>query len=175
MQRNEVDPLEDYKIELLKVYEKSQDSFEKQLSYISAGGLGLSMIFIEKIVKNVGLSNCKWLLALSWILLGSTLVINLISHSVSAKSTYKTLTDIEENNFDIEKVKRRIRSINILNNCSIFTLLMGILLLIVFVTINLYTMKYNTNEIEHPKPQTGQNPPPPPIVKPTQPNTPPKK
>ena len=160
------DNLKDYKKELIKVHEKSQESFEKQLSYISAGGLSLSMIFIDKVVKNIDQSNYKWLLALSWILLGITLVVNLISHSISAKNTYKTLEEIENDKFNYEEVIKRHKSGSRINDFCTYSLLIGILLLISFVTINLYM----THSIDHPKPETGQIPPPPPVVRPI-PNT----
>lgn len=138
MELDDIDKLKEYKAELLKVLEKSQESFEKQLSYISAGGLGLSMIFIEKVVKNVSHSECKWLLASSWIFLGITLIGNLISHLISARSTYRTLDDIQQNQFDYFQVRERTNFINRFNTVSVITLLVGILLLILFVTINLY-------------------------------------
>src|ERR1700731_2499004 len=103
------DPLKEYKTDLIKVLEKSQDNFEKQLSYISAGGLGLSMIFIDKIVKNVSHADFKWLLAGCWFFLGCTLVVNLISHLVSARYVYKNIDEIENDKYNSEKISQRTR------------------------------------------------------------------
>ncbi|WP_461449102.1 hypothetical protein [Mucilaginibacter sp.] len=175
MTKHEIEQLENYRTELVKTLEKSQDSFERQLSYIAAGGLGLSMIFIEKIVKNLNQAECKWILVVSWLLLALTLVVNLISHLLAAKSVYKTMEEINNNEFESEKSLKRDRFISKLNICSVGTLLLGVLSLILFVTINLYSMKNDTNDIKVPEPQTGQVPSPPPVINPVVPNTSPKK
>jgi quinol-cytochrome oxidoreductase complex cytochrome b subunit len=175
MTKEDKEKLKDYKAELIKVLEKSQEGFEKQLSYISAGALGLSMIFIEKVVKNINHANFKWLLAGSWFLLGLTLTANLISHLISARNMYKTLEDIENDKYEPEKVRRRTNNINKLNYATVVSLLFGILFLILFVTINLYSMSIKTNDVDQPKPQTGQVPPPPPVMSPSKPAIPPKK
>ena len=137
MEKEEIEQLANYKIELLKTHEKSQESFEKQLSYISAGALGLSMVFIEKVVKNVNQACYKWVLILSWIFLGLTLVVNLISHLLAAKYAYRTMDDIEHGLYDYDKAAKRNKFIILLNAFSVISLLIGILSLILFVTINL--------------------------------------
>lgn len=129
--------LQDYKLELKKVYEKSQDTFEKQLSFLSAGALGFSMFFVEKIVNDFNLSKCKWAIISSWLLLGGTLIINLVSHLLSARNNYKTILEIDNDSYDPEKVNKRIRTINRLNWITIFMLLFGILLFINFVLFNI--------------------------------------
>ncbi|MEO8794267.1 MAG: hypothetical protein ABI390_02310 [Daejeonella sp.] len=172
--------METYKLELIKIYEKSQDSFEKQLSYLSAGALGLSILFIEKTVTDISTSTFKFFLAGSWILLAITLVVNLISHSISARNSYKTINDIETDKYDSEKAEKRIKQVNKINNLTITTFLLGILALIIFVIINTMSDKIKTsnnsdltkgftsgpppNSYPAPAPQTGQNPTPPPSI-----------
>lgn len=70
--------LKEYKLEVKKVYEKSQETFEKQLSFLSAGALGFSMFFVEKIISEFALSSCKILIIISWFSLGITLVVNYV-------------------------------------------------------------------------------------------------
>lgn len=136
--------LEQYKIELLKVYDKSQENFEKQLSYISAGGLGLSMAFIDKIVKNITHSSCKILLPFSWTLLGLALIVNLMSHLISSRFTYNTINEIDnsingiaENSYNYKKAISRNKIISKINLSCIISLLLGVICLILFVTYNL--------------------------------------
>lgn len=129
--------LKEYKIEVKKVYEKSQETFEKQLSFLSAGALGFSMFFVEKIIADFSLSNCKFLIITSWFSLGITLVVNLISHHLSAQNNYKTLLEIDANKYDYKKVAIRIKFINIINWITIATLLIGILTFIIYILLNI--------------------------------------
>lgn len=129
--------LNDFKIEVKKYYEKSQETFEKQLSFISAGSLGFSMFFVEKIVEDFSKANCRLLIILSWLLLGLTLIINLISHLLSARNNYNTLKEINENAYDFHKANSRIKIINWLNWITIASLLFGILLFIIFILLNI--------------------------------------
>src|SRR5688500_4917696 len=89
---------DDYKKALYDIMGKSQDDFEKQLSFISAGALGLSLIFTEKIVKDISKADLKCLLVAGWILLAVTLFINLISHLLATLNCRKTLQEYHERN-----------------------------------------------------------------------------
>ena len=163
--------LQDYKTQLQSVYEKSQDAFEKQLSYLSGGSLGLSILFIEKVVTNIRLCNWKLALASSWVLLACTLLVNLISHFVSKRNVYKTIEEINSNTFDADVVTGRNNQVDKLNISTIISFSLGILLLIIFVCKNTMSEQINTPSQPDlqkgltgppaPKPQTGQVPPPP--------------
>ena len=56
---------------LKEVVLKSQDSFEKQLSYISAGSLSISMAFIKNVVGDLSNTIYEGFLIASWGLMGS--------------------------------------------------------------------------------------------------------
>lgn len=129
--------LEEYKIEVKKVYEKSQEAFEKQLSFLSAGTLGFSMLFVEKVVDDFNSSNCKLLIICSWLTLGLTLVINLISHHLSAQNNYKTLSEIDNEKYDPDIIHNRIKWINRINWTTILSLLLGVLLFIIYILLNI--------------------------------------
>ena len=131
------DELKEYKREVEKYYEKSQESFEKQLSFVSAGSLGFSMFFVEKIVEVFNKSHCKLIIIISWFLLGGTLIVNLISHLLSSRNNYKTLKEIQSNKYDFVKTTNRIKVINWLNWITIGSLLLGILLFIIYVLLNI--------------------------------------
>jgi hypothetical protein len=68
---------------LAKIKEKSEDDYEKNIVYISAGTLVLSLTFIEKIV-NLKDSSVIWVLISSWCFLAVTLLFNLVSHQLSS-------------------------------------------------------------------------------------------
>lgn len=126
----------EYEKQVFETLNKSQDDFEKQLSYISAGSLGLSMIFIEKIVT-LNNAHSKWLLITSWILLATTLFINLISHLVSSHYNYKILDDVQKRIDTKLSVVKFNCVINTLNLVTVITLILGMLFLIIFSSINI--------------------------------------
>lgn len=116
---------------------KSQDDFEKQLSYISAGALGVSMFFIEKVVKDISHAQCKWILIVSWSLLGFTLVGNLLSHFFCISFNYKTIEEIDSDAYDSIKAAKRNTYVKVINTSTVFSLVVGIIFLILFTAINL--------------------------------------
>lgn len=129
--------LQEYRTELVTLTHKSQDAFEKQLSYISAGSLALSIGFIKEIVKNIKTAENKCLLTIAWVLLAMTLLINLFSHITAARFHWKTIKEIDQNKYNQEKAIRRIQKLNLLNIISIIALVLGIFLFIIFVSSNL--------------------------------------
>jgi hypothetical protein len=131
------DSLKDYSNELRNLILKSHDSFEKQLNYISAGALGLSMIIVEKIVKDLSITKNNYLLILSWCFLGLTLISNLLSHVYSSRVHGKTLNEIQTESYSYNCALNRNKNINVWNIVSISFLLLGILLQLIFITINI--------------------------------------
>lgn len=178
--------LQVYKLELKLVYEKSQESFEKQLSYISAGALGFSILYIENVVKDVNKCQFKPLLIICWILLTLTLVVNLFSHYYSSTSNYKSIKEIDEDKYDSNKIDGRIKNVNLINVGTLVSFVLGILLLIIFIISNTMSKEIKTPSPDlqkgrtptsppvHPRPQTGQNPTAPPKGPTTQPSKPSK-
>ena len=129
--------LKEYKSELIKLIEKSQDAFEKQLSYISAGSLGISMAFIKNVVGDISSTHSKWVLIVGWILLGVTLLLNLLSHIVAFSNHSKTLDEINLGSYSQIKAIKRNNRLKVLNLWSIISLIAGILLVIIFVALNI--------------------------------------
>lgn len=128
-----------------RMIEKSGDDFERNLTYISAGSLGLSLTFIEKIVK-IEDSNYRLCLILGWIFLALTLFVNLISHLISRNLGEKSNEDLDkiivgsedyESKMDmINKIKRRNKLINWINYATMALLIVGISLIIIFISLN---------------------------------------
>lgn len=125
-----------YKEELITLLHKSQDTFEKQLSYISAGALGLSIAFLKDIIIEIGSSKFKWVISAGWILLIVCLLLNCLSHIWAAQSHNKTIGEITSGKYNSAIVERRNRTINRFNIGSVATMLLGILAIIIFITIN---------------------------------------
>ena len=129
--------IKNYSKELRTLIDKSQESFEKQLNYISAGALGLSMVIIEKIVKDLSQTCNNWILIMSWSFLGLTLFSNLVSHIYTSRIHAKTINEIEADKYDYQKATRRNKRITNWNLTSVLFLLLGILFQIIFISINI--------------------------------------
>jgi len=135
---------EEYRQALYIQKSKSDDHFEKAVTFITSGALGLTLTFHDKIVPA---ENATYviLIAIGWTLLVATLFVNLISHYQSSKSTddsideidrimdYKITYSIFHNNLN-----NRNKRIDNLNKASIFLLGSGLLLIIIYVSINLH-------------------------------------
>lgn len=130
------DDILEYKEELIKVLQKSQDTFETQLSYISAGALTLSMAFIKDIVKFSDATH-KGYIILGWIFLAITLLVNFISHNISATSINKTIDEINNHQYNDKKIKKRFEIIQKINWGTIGTLILGIACVILYASINI--------------------------------------
>lgn len=134
----------DNKSNINNTIDKSEDYFENKITYISAGALGLSFAFIEKIV-NIEIAVNKWLLIFGWVLLCITLLINLLSHLISKRYAYKIQDELdeldEENEAMIIGFNRSVRNRNfktdLLNLFSGIILISGILFIIIFASLNI--------------------------------------
>jgi hypothetical protein len=129
--------LRDFRKNNEETLQKSQDDFEKQLSFISAGTLGLSMFLIDKVVKDITIAHYKWSLIVSWSLLGLTLIINLFSHFLAIRFNYMNIEEIDCSQYDDLKSIKRNTIIKFINICTLSTLILGIVFLILFMSLNI--------------------------------------
>lgn len=117
---------------------KGEDDFEKNIVYISAGTLVLSLTFIEKIVGISGAVNL-WTLILSWCLLAFSLITNLISHLISIKFN-SNVESMVYNNIPPDTVNHKINKYNktmtFINWFSVGALIGGIIFLILYCSLN---------------------------------------
>lgn len=116
----------------------SEAEFEKKLTYISSGSLILSLTFIEKII-NIEKSIGVWLLISGWGLLCLTLIVNLFSHLVAKKhirSAQKDIYNELEFKEKVKKIEKNNNKIEALNVSTLIFLVLGILSIIIFVSIN---------------------------------------
>jgi len=180
--------LEEYKLSQQEIYYKSQDAFEQKLTVISTSTLGASIFFLEKLVPNIASAEAKWAIVISWVMLGTTLLVNLISHRISATNCYQSISEINDGKYDADKATERHKQIDRYNRATIWALGLGIFFLVLFSVVNLICMSNQTqptpsspspgekglNSTPAPKPETGLNPLPAPQAPPTQ-NPAPKK
>ncbi len=134
---------------LAKIKEKGDDDYEKNITYISAGTLVLSLTFIEKIV-NLNTSKFVWTLIISWLLLALTLLVNLISHQLSSFYHEKTIWDFDANDPKLEsKITKRNKIIRRINWGTTFSLTIGILFLILFCSKNAINMANENKALDN--------------------------
>lgn len=156
---------EEYRQSLYVQKAKSDDLFEKAITFISSGALGLTLTFHDKIVP---VENAIWivLIAVGWFLLVATLFLNLVSHYKSSKSTDYTIDEIDsiiDYQLSYEdfrkKLTKRNKQIDRLNLASIVLLGIGLLVIIMYVSINIHYGKETKlkTTVETTKSTTTQN------------------
>jgi len=125
---------------LQRIKEKSEDDFEKNITYISAGALAISLTFLEKIVP-IKESTQIYLVIASWSFLALTLLSNLFSHQYSSYIIDKTIDDVDfHSDRTNENWERRTKKIRMWNVINVIGLILGIGLFIIFVSINVTDM-----------------------------------
>lgn len=129
--------LAEYQSHLKELVVKSQDSFEKLLTYISAGSLSISIAFIKEVVGNLNQTHHEGILVLSWGLMGFTLLLNLLSHVFTSNCHNKTIAEISDGKYNYTETLCRHNNIKKMNFVSIGSLILGITSLLVFISLNI--------------------------------------
>lgn len=139
---------------LVEIINKSNEHFEKQLSFISGGALALSFIVIEKVLKEFFDTKCKWILIIGWILLMLTLLLNLFSHKKAIEyhgKTYENINDHltdQKTEYDYKGIVARNNKIGKINTVSLVLLSLGLLSLIFYTSINLLCQKKTKSQVQ---------------------------
>jgi hypothetical protein len=169
---------EEYRNAVIVNKNKSQDDFEKYINLLASGGIIISLTFLEKITAVAKIEYLIFYLS-GLILLVFTLVSNLYSHHKSNLDSDLIIKEIDEEKFEdiFKNIDKRNKPINLLNKISIWSLIIGSVLILTFVTINLLAMNENQkpspsdNPRQSPKPLTeekrGRTNPSPPRTNPT--------
>lgn len=141
----------DYRNAVYDNKSKSQDDFEKYINLLASGGIVLSLTFLEKIIT-VDKTICRAFYVIGLILLIVTLLSNLYSHYKSIIDSDLTIQEIDEKKYEkvFKNIKKRNTIINRLNRTSIWSLIIGVVFILTFVTINLFNMSDKTT----PRPTT---------------------
>ncbi|GAA3555895.1 hypothetical protein [Snuella lapsa] len=138
--KKEIEEWKEYRLSVLEQKSKSDDDFEKYITFIASGALGLTITFIDKI-SPLEESIVIWVIALGWVLLAFTLFINLLSHFLSSKYNEQTIQDIDDEiEYDnlINRIDNRNRIISQLNLSSIILLGLGIISILIYTIVNAY-------------------------------------
>lgn len=135
LKREEV--LQSYKNELIELLHKDHVHFDRQLVYLSAGAIALTVAYYQNIEKLTGaLINGKYLIFTAWILLTFTLVSNMLSHLIASHLRRKTIREINSNLYNKHVAKRRNSTIVIHNYLNLIPFLTGIILIVIFIILN---------------------------------------
>ena len=127
--------MRDKKMRESLVKEKSEEDFEKNLTYITAGVLTLSLTFLDKIVP-IKESSYIYLIIVSWSILTLTLLSDLVSHQYASYIMDKMIEDIDNNDEDLQSNwKRRTNKIRCWNVINIWNC--------IFRYIRFYKYSYN--------------------------------
>lgn len=138
--KKEIEVWKEYRLSVLEQKSKSDDDFEKYITFIASGSLGLTITFIDKI-SPLNESIFIWVIAIGWVFLAFTLFVNLLSHFLSSKYNEKTVQDIDDEiDYEvlISKIDSRNKIISRLNLSSIILLGLGIILILIYAIINAY-------------------------------------
>lgn len=146
---------EEYRQALYIQKAKSDDHFEKAVTFITSGALGLTLAFHDKIVPAEN-AVFVFLIAIGWTLLVTTLFVNLISHYQSSKSTDDSIDEIDgileyKITYLIfqQNLTKRNRRIDNVNKASIILLGTGLLFVIIYVSLNIHYGKTKQSETEY--------------------------
>jgi len=129
-----------YRQAVLEQKNRSEDDFEKYITFISSGALAITVTFIDKL-SPLDQSVYVCVILVGWFFLANTLFLNLISHYLSSRYNEKTIQEIDEDIPTVELTKnidKRNRIISRLNISSIFLLGIGIFCILIFTGINAY-------------------------------------
>jgi hypothetical protein len=126
---------------LIKSMLSSEEWFDKNLTFIAGGAILLSVSFLDKLVPYKD-AICKWTLIAAWFVLMASLVLNLLAHRRSSLNQMTTLNELDEEDElnAFEKAQERNRKMNQLTLGATWSMATGLLLLIIYCSINLYNM-----------------------------------
>lgn len=117
----------------------SQNHFEKNLVYLSAGSLALSIGFVEKFAQQKA-AYCNWLIIISWFFLAATLLLNLASHLISVENSSKAREESDKDLPDDElytNITKRNNTMRKINWTTFFLFALGVATSVIYCSINL--------------------------------------
>lgn len=122
--------IKDWKRIIHDYRKEAATNFNRQLVYLSSGGLILSLGFAKDIV-DLKTASDTYLLVSSWLLFVVSLLFNLFSHKSTMKAMDFELDDKEKESDQQDKKTSAI------DNISIWSLVAAIVIFIVFIGLNL--------------------------------------
>lgn len=119
---------DDAKKVILALRQYGVENYDKQLVYLAGGTLGISITYLKNNL-NADLIVHQWIIIIAWVLLTLSLISNLLSHKSTISATEAWL----DSNAEYEKLNRKTET---LNNLALFTFLGGLILFILFISLN---------------------------------------
>lgn len=148
-----------FRDDVCKVIEKSEDDFEKYLNIFGSGGLIVGLTILGSLIEKSVIFNYQWMLILGTFLFVVCLLSNLLSHYVAIKGNTKTIAEIDSQNMNLwNNFKKRNRTIEYLNWSSLLSIIFGTILITSFLTVNLNTMAQKNSKPQSPPKTTQSNP-----------------
>lgn len=129
--------LDAYATELRTNIGKSGELFEKQFVYICAGTLFSGFYLTEKLFGKISDTSYKPLLYLTWVFLGLSLLLNLISHRMAIRNNSKVLETIVDNTYDYDHALKLQKRVGTANDVSLGIYFLGLVLLIIYISTNI--------------------------------------
>lgn len=129
--------LKNYRDELAGLVGRSNEIFEKQLSYISAGAIAVSMAFVKDVTGALSLTRFKIFLIAGWFFLVLTLLVNMLSHRWTKNKHNRTIEEIDRGCYNRVDALKRLKQIDRTNLFTIMTLIAGICLVVIFMVLNI--------------------------------------
>ena len=128
---------QNFRDDVLKVREKSQDDFEKYLNVFGSGGLLVGLTLLSKLTESKINYEYRLMLIFGSVSFVVCLLSNLISHHLAVRNNEKTISDIDTQNIDLwENFDKRNKQIGNLNNVSVCSIIFGTILITLFLILN---------------------------------------
>jgi len=99
----EINALSDYRQSCKETLTRSEETFEKQISFISSGALGFTVLLVDKLFTNFSSTKWKLILIIGLTFLVACLTINLYSHIVAANNKRNNIDEIDEEKYSFTK------------------------------------------------------------------------
>lgn len=133
------DSLKEHRKHLVSAEQKAQEDYDKTLVSLSGGALGISFIFLKDIVGLVNV-NQKYLLFISWLCWGISIMLVLFSFFTSILALRKAIAQCDSQ--EEEPIKELAGGVfakvtNVLNISGGILFFVGILLIAIFFSSNL--------------------------------------
>lgn len=125
--------------ENIQTLKYSVEQFDKSITFIASGALGISFAFITDVIPDLKTASGIWLIMISWYLFTAVIFVSLICHyrsMVSHKWAVEN-THLDDNSFNKELTARN-KVIRWLNQSMIGGLFLAMLFLIIFINTNIY-------------------------------------
>ena len=146
---------QNFRDDVLKVREKSQDDFEKYLNVFGSGGLLVGLTLLSKLTESKINYEYRLMLIFGSVSFVVCLLSNLISHYLAIHNNEKNISDIDNQHPKLwENFEKRNKYLGCVNWVSLGSIIAGTILITLFLILNINTMaKQNTNPQSQPKSQ----------------------